>query len=180
MGPMCFDYGFGPFRWVCCSGLDEDLQTTDQIAASVLRVLIDDSPKEIRQQMYDNIQWIEQAAENQLVVGSRARILYADERGRRAIAEWIRMKRFEDGCWKLLASPSFLSKRSDWRVRPDGSEYRSEQYQSLRLLLQWTDWTQRLGIESVVNRGHHLSTQDFGLLSNLIDFLKQRTPLIIR
>jgi len=87
MGPMCFDYGFGPFRWVCCSGLDKDLQTTDQIAASVLRVLIEDSPIEIRQQMYDNIQWIEKAAENQLVVGSRARILYADERGRRAIAE---------------------------------------------------------------------------------------------
>jgi urocanate hydratase len=87
MGPMCFDYGFGPFRWVCCSGLDEDLQTTDKIAASVLRVLVEDSPMEIRQQMSDNIHWIEQAAQNQLVVGSKARILYADERGRRAIAE---------------------------------------------------------------------------------------------
>jgi urocanate hydratase len=87
MGPMCFDYGFGPFRWVCCSGLDEDLQTTDKIAASVLRVLVEDSPMEIRQQMSDNIHWIERAAQNQLVVGSKARILYADERGRRAIAE---------------------------------------------------------------------------------------------
>jgi len=87
MGPMCFDYGFGPFRWVCCSGLDDDLQITDMIAASVLRVLVEDSPMEIRQQLSDNIHWIERAAENQLVVGSKARILYADERGRRAIAE---------------------------------------------------------------------------------------------
>jgi urocanate hydratase len=84
---MCFDYGFGPFRWVCCSGLDDDLEITDMIAASVLRVLVEDSPMEIRQQLSDNIHWIERAAENQLVVGSKARILYADERGRRAIAE---------------------------------------------------------------------------------------------
>jgi len=87
MGPMCFDYGFGPFRWVCCSNLDSDLQKTDEIAAKILRELSASSPPEIKQQMLDNIRWIEEASQNDMVVGSRARILYADELGRRAIAE---------------------------------------------------------------------------------------------
>ena len=87
LGPMCFDYGFGPFRWVCASGLDEDLAQTDAIAARVMREIMNDSPTEIQQQMADNIKWIDEANENQMVVGSKARILYADSEGRIKIAE---------------------------------------------------------------------------------------------
>jgi urocanate hydratase len=87
MGPMCFDYGFGPFRWVCASGKPEDLQKTDHIAQQVLEQLAQNAPTEIQQQMQDNIQWIEGAQANKLVVGSQARILYADSEGRVAIAE---------------------------------------------------------------------------------------------
>ncbi|MBL6731008.1 MAG: urocanate hydratase [Bacteroidia bacterium] len=87
LGPMCFDYGFGPFRWVCASGLDEDLAVTDAIAAQVMRTIMDDSPPEIKQQMADNIKWIDEANQNQMVVGSKARILYADSEGRIKIAE---------------------------------------------------------------------------------------------
>jgi urocanate hydratase len=86
MGPMCFDYGFGPFRWVCTSGKAEDLQKTDEIACEVLEELMKNSPKEIQQQMQDNITWIKGAQENKLVVGSQARILYADADGRVQIA----------------------------------------------------------------------------------------------
>lgn len=87
MGPMCFDYGFGPFRWVCTSGKPEDLAKTDAIACAVLEKMIETSPIEIQQQMQDNIQWIKGAQENKLVVGSQARILYADAEGRTKIAE---------------------------------------------------------------------------------------------
>ena len=87
MGPMCFDYGFGPFRWVCASGKPEDLQKTDDIACEVLEELMKNSPAEIQQQMQDNITWIKGAQENKLVVGSQARILYADAEGRMKIAE---------------------------------------------------------------------------------------------
>lgn len=86
MGPMCFDYGFGPFRWVCTSGKPEDLAVTDELALEVLRKLSAEAPAEIRQQMHDNIRWIEGAQENHLVVGSQARILYADAEGRIQIA----------------------------------------------------------------------------------------------
>jgi len=86
MGPMCFDYGFGPFRWVCTSGKPEDLQQTDELACAVLEEIMQNSPEEIRQQMADNIQWIKGAQENKLVVGSQARILYADAEGRMKIA----------------------------------------------------------------------------------------------
>ena len=86
MGPMCFDYGFGPFRWVCASGNPEDLAKTDAIACRVLEKIKKNSPKEIQQQMADNIQWIKGAQENKLVVGSQARILYADAEGRVKIA----------------------------------------------------------------------------------------------
>ena len=86
MGPMCFDYGFGPFRWVCASGKAEDLKKTDEIACEVLEELMKTSPKEIQQQMQDNITWIKGAQENKLVVGSQARILYADSDGRVQIA----------------------------------------------------------------------------------------------
>ncbi len=87
LGPMCFDYGFGPFRWVCASGKPEDLRITDQIAVRVMKEIKAVAPAEIQQQMQDNITWIEEAEKNQLVVGSQARILYADAEGRAKIAD---------------------------------------------------------------------------------------------
>ena len=87
LGPMCFDYGFGPFRWVCASGKPEDLGKTDAIACRVLEEMMVNSPLEIQQQMADNIQWIKGAQENKMVVGSQARILYADAEGRMRIAK---------------------------------------------------------------------------------------------
>ena len=87
MGPMCFDYGFGPFRWVCTSGKQEDLTATDRIAAKVLHEMMLDAPDEIKGQLRDNIIWIEKAHENIPNVGSMARILYADAEGRMRIAE---------------------------------------------------------------------------------------------
>ncbi|MEM6273501.1 MAG: urocanate hydratase [Bacteroidota bacterium] len=86
MGPLCFDYGFGPFRWVCASGDPADLRTTDRIAAEVLEAMAQDAPEDIRQQMQDNLHWIRTAEQNKLVVGSQARILYADSEGRIEIA----------------------------------------------------------------------------------------------
>ena len=86
MGPLCFDFGFGPFRWVCCSNEPSDLEVTDKIAIDVLRKLIKKSPDQIKQQMNDNIHWIKDAGKNRLVVGSQARILYADAEGRIEIA----------------------------------------------------------------------------------------------
>ncbi len=96
MGPMCFDYGFGPFRWVCTSGSPEDLKKSDDIACEVLEEIMKSSPKEIQQQMQDNITWIKGAQENKLVVGSQARILYADAEGRIKIAEAFN-KAIKDG-----------------------------------------------------------------------------------
>jgi len=87
MGPMCFDYGFGPFRWVCSSGKQEDLDITDAIACEVLEKLVKNAPDDTKQQMMDNIQWIKAAKDNDLVVGSKARILYADSTGRIEIAK---------------------------------------------------------------------------------------------
>jgi urocanate hydratase len=87
MGPMCFDYGFGPFRWVCCSNDPVDLKKTDRIASEILEKILINAPQEIKQQMSDNILWIREADKNRLVVGSQARILYADAEGRIAIAK---------------------------------------------------------------------------------------------
>lgn len=87
MGPMCFDYGFGPFRWVCTSGKPEDLEETDNLALKVMEEIATEAPDEIQQQMHDNIKWIEGAKANKLVVGSQARILYADAEGRIKIAQ---------------------------------------------------------------------------------------------
>ncbi|MBE0639558.1 MAG: urocanate hydratase, partial [Bacteroidales bacterium] len=87
MGPMCFDFGFGPFRWVCTSGKPEDLDKTDQIAVEVMEKIAATAPAEITMQMKDNIKWIKEAKINKLVVGSQARILYADAEGRMKIAE---------------------------------------------------------------------------------------------
>jgi len=86
MGPLCFDYGFGPFRWVCTSGDPADLETSDRLAGDVIEQLAADAPAETRQQYLDNLRWIRQAGANRLVVGSQARILYSDAEGRRAIA----------------------------------------------------------------------------------------------
>ncbi len=96
MGPMCFDYGFGPFRWVCTSGKPEDLAFTDKLASEVLSEMAASAPSEISQQMEDNIRWIKAAGENKLVVGSQARILYADSEGRIKIAKAFN-KAIKDG-----------------------------------------------------------------------------------
>jgi urocanate hydratase len=87
LGPMCFDYGFGPFRWVCTSGNSADLRKTDALAREILEKQLVQAPESIKGQLLDNIRWITQAEENQLVVGSQARILYADALGRQQIAE---------------------------------------------------------------------------------------------
>jgi len=87
MGPLCFDYGFGPFRWVCTSSKPEDLAITDKLAADVLEEMMKTAPTEIKQQLADNLRWIKAAAHNKLVVGSQARILYADCDGRTKIAQ---------------------------------------------------------------------------------------------
>ena len=86
MGPMCFDHGFGPFRWVCASGEASDLRTTDAIAAETLESMLAEATPDVRLQLRDNMVWIRAAQQNRLVVGSQARILYADEPGRRKIA----------------------------------------------------------------------------------------------
>ncbi|MFN5238297.1 MAG: urocanate hydratase [Bacteroidota bacterium] len=87
MGPLCFDYGFGPFRWVCCSGNPADLQKTDQIAGDVLEQMLKEAPEEIRGQITDNLNWIRNAQVNLPVVGSLSRILYADSEGRIRISK---------------------------------------------------------------------------------------------
>lgn len=87
MGPLCFDYGFGPFRWVCTSGKQEDLDYTDLLAKQTLESILKDAPPEIHPQLQDNIKWISEAKQNKLVVGSKARILYADAEGRMRIAK---------------------------------------------------------------------------------------------
>jgi urocanate hydratase len=86
MGPMCFDYGFGPFRWVCCSGTEADLRTSDRIAAETIQEIMKTAPAEIQPQWRDNLDWIRNAEKYNMVVGSRARILYADSEGRMKIA----------------------------------------------------------------------------------------------
>jgi urocanate hydratase len=133
MGPMCFDYGFGPFRWVCTSGRPEDLRRTDVIAADVIRRQAAVAPDEIRQQMIDNLHWIEQAEGHSMVVGSQARILYADHEGRRAIAAAFN-RAIEDG---TITAPVVLGRDhhdvsgtdSPWRETAnihDGSRFTAD------------------------------------------------------
>lgn len=105
MGPLFFDYGFGPFRWVCTSGKSEDLQKTDEIACTVLEEIVKHSPEQIQLQMHDNIHWIKEAQKNKLVVGSQARILYADAEGRMKIA-----KAFNDAIAKGEIGPVVLGR----------------------------------------------------------------------
>lgn len=119
MGPMCFDYGFGPYRWVCCSGKPEDLEITDRIAREVLESMMETAPPEIMQQMKDNIRWIREAGDNNMVVGSQARILYADDEGRRKIASAMN-KAIADG---ELSGPVVLG-RDHHDVSGTDSPYR--------------------------------------------------------
>jgi urocanate hydratase len=119
MGPMFFDYGFGPFRWVCTSGNPKDLEITDKIATDILEELMNESPAPIQSQMADNIQWIKGAQENKLVVGSQARILYADAKGRIRIAAAFN-KAIEDG---IISAPVVLG-RDHHDVSGTDSPYR--------------------------------------------------------
>jgi len=119
MGPICFDYGFGPFRWVCTSCNPKDLQLTDTIAANVLENIYKKAPAEIKQQLRDNIHWIKEAQKNKLVVGSQARILYADGEGRIAIAKAFN-KAVRD---KKLSAPVVLG-RDHHDVSGTDSPYR--------------------------------------------------------
>ena len=118
LGPLCFDFGFGPFRWVCASGKPEDLAKTDAIASSVLEEMMHTAPMEIQEQLADNIQWIKGAQENNLVVGSQARILYADAEGRMKIA-----KAFNDAIQSGEIGPIILG-RDHHDVSGTDSPYR--------------------------------------------------------
>ena len=119
MGPMCFDYGFGPFRWVCSSGNPEDLAISDRLAAAVIEDMMKTAPAEIQQQLMDNLRWIRSAEENKLVVGSQARILYADSLGRIRIAQAFN-KAIKDG---TLSAPIILG-RDHHDVSGTDSPYR--------------------------------------------------------
>ncbi len=119
MGPMCFDFGFGPFRWVCCSNDMADLKITDRIATETLEKIMTTSPDEIRQQMADNIHWIREAGKNRLVVGSQARILYADAEGRIAIA-----RAFNDAIKHGIISAPVVIGRDHHDVSGTDSPYR--------------------------------------------------------
>jgi urocanate hydratase len=119
MGPMCFDYGFGPFRWICCSNDPSDLELTDRIAAETLEKIMTNSPDEIKQQMSDNIHWIKEAGKNKLVVGSQARILYADAEGRIAIA-----KEFNSAIKQGIISAPVVIGRDHHDVSGTDSPYR--------------------------------------------------------
>lgn len=119
LGPMCFDYGFGPFRWVCASGKSEDLEITDQIAREVMEEIKVNAPVEIQQQLQDNINWIIGAAENKLVVGSKSRILYADAEGRAKIAS-----RFNDAIENGQLSAAVILGRDHHDVSGTDSPFR--------------------------------------------------------
>ena len=147
MGPMCFDYGFGPFRWVCASGDPKDLLLTDTLACSVLEEIMQHSPVEIQQQMADNIQWIKGAQENKLVVGSQARILYADADGRMKIA-----KAFNDAIAAGTIGPVVLG-RDHHDVSGTDSPYRetSNIYDGSR-------FTADMAIQNVIGDGFRGAT----------------------
>src|SRR5690606_22112518 len=118
MGPLCFDFGFGPFRWVCASGKITDLDYTDNLAREVMESLLTQAPAEIQSQLRDNIKWIKEAATNKLVVGSKARILYADAIGRINIA-----RAFNDAIRKGTIGPVVLG-RDHHDVSGTDSPYR--------------------------------------------------------
>jgi urocanate hydratase len=119
MGPMCFDFGFGPFRWVCTSGDPEDLRRTDAIAAEVLESMVAGAPDDVREQLLDNLRWIREADAHRLVVGSQARILYSDEAGRTRIA-----LAFNDAIRDGLVSAPIVLGRDHHDVSGTDSPYR--------------------------------------------------------
>lgn len=148
MGPMCFDYGFGPFRWVCTSGEPGDLEITDAIACEVLEEMMKESPEEIKTQMRDNIQWIRGAKENNLVVGSQARILYADAEGRIKIA-----KAFNDAVASgALRSPVVLG-RDHHDVSGTDSPYRETSN-----IYDGSAFTADMAIQNVIGDGFRGAT----------------------
>ncbi|MDA8956353.1 urocanate hydratase [Flavobacteriales bacterium] len=147
MGPMCFDYGFGPFRWVCASGKDADLKKTDEIASKVLSEMMLDSPSEIKQQMADNIKWIKEAGNNNLVVGSKARILYADSKGRIKIA-----KAFNDAIKNNEIGPIILG-RDHHDVSGTDSPYRETSN-----IYDGSQFTADMAIQNVIGDGFRGAT----------------------
>ena len=134
MGPLCFDYGFGPFRWVCTSNDPNDLNISDQIALDVLNKLLTEAPEEIKLQLNDNINWIKSARNNNMVVGSQARILYADAYGRTKIAQ-----AFNDAILKGKISAPIVLGRDHHDV--SGTDFHLEKHQiymtALNLLVTW-------------------------------------------
>lgn len=148
MGPMCFDYGFGPFRWVCTSGLDSDLDLTDNLAMEVLTELAKESPAEITLQMQDNIRWISEAKQNKLVVGSKARILYADAEGRKRIALAFN-KAIKDG---RLKAPVVLG-RDHHDVSGTDSPYRETSN-----IYDGSSFTADMAIQNVIGDGFRGAT----------------------
>ena len=147
MGPMCFDYGFGPFRWVCASAKDSDLKKTDEIACKVLSKMMQDSPAEIKQQMADNIKWIKEAGSNNLVVGSKARILYADSQGRIEIA-----KAFNDAIKNNEIGPIILG-RDHHDVSGTDSPYRETSN-----IYDGSQFTADMAIQNVIGDGFRGAT----------------------
>ena len=148
MGPMCFDYGFGPFRWVCTSGEPGDLEITDAIACEVLEEMMKESPEEIKTQMRDNIHWTRGAEENNLVVGSQARILYADAEGRIKIA-----KAFNDAVASgALRSPVVLG-RDHHDVSGTDSPYRETSN-----IYDGSAFTADMAIQNVIGDGFRGAT----------------------
>jgi urocanate hydratase len=147
MGPMCFDYGFGPFRWICASGKDSDLQKTDEIALNVLNEIMKNSPEQIKQQMADNIKWIKEAGKNKLVVGSKARILYADSEGRIKIA-----KAFNDAIKKDEIGPVILG-RDHHDVSGTDSPYRETSN-----IYDGSKFTADMAIQNVIGDGFRGAT----------------------
>ncbi|PCJ81890.1 MAG: urocanate hydratase [Bacteroidetes bacterium] len=148
MGPMCFDFGFGPFRWVCTSGDPKDLALTDSIACEVLEEMIKVSPSEIKTQMRDNITWIKGAADNNLVVGSQARILYADAEGRMKIA-----KAFNDAVASgALIAPVVLG-RDHHDVSGTDSPYRETSN-----IYDGSSFTADMAIQNVIGDGFRGAT----------------------
>jgi urocanate hydratase len=148
MGPMCFDYGFGPFRWVCTSGKPEDLALSDQIAMEVLEEIKGHSPQEIQQQMADNIRWIKGAQENRLVVGSQARILYADAEGRIKIAAAFN-KAIEEG---RISAPIVLG-RDHHDVSGTDSPYRETSN-----IYDGSQFTADMAVQNVIGDGFRGAT----------------------
>ena len=148
LGPMCFDLGFGPFRWVCTSSKPEDLRTTDQLAASVLKEIAAEAPVQIQQQMADNIHWIEEAESNQLVVGSQARILYSDAEGRMKLALAFN-KAIRDG---VISAPVVLG-RDHHDVSGTDSPYRETSN-----IYDGSQFTADMAIHNVIGDGFRGAT----------------------